>query len=237
MSEKLNFSSIIERGFTILGRNLAGALLLAILLAGLPGMFLQSQFPTSGQLPQNPGPLLLGSLLASIGQALLVGTLLYAVFRHMLGLAAPGFGTLFSYGIQISVPGILVALAVAFITGFGLVLFVVPGIIAMLMLYVAVPAAVMERLSVMAALRRSYQLTEGYRWVLLSFQIIVWVVSFLLGWIVEVLFRPLGVSMVAGVVVASLAAAFTSIVVGLIYHDLRRLKDGATAEDMVQALK
>lgn len=237
MSEKLDFSSIIERGFTILGRNLPGALLLAIILVGLPGIFLQSQFPVPGELPSNGGALLLAALLASVGQALLVGTLLYAVFRHMIGLGAANLGMLFSYGIQISVPGILVSLAVALVTGIGLALFIIPGIIFMLVFYVAVPAAVIERLSVVAAMRRSIQLTEGYRWVLLAFQIIVWIVSFLLGWVAELLFRPLGISMVAGVVIASLVSAFTAIVVGLIYHDLRRLKEGATAEDMVRPLK
>ena len=237
MPEKLQFPSIIERSFTILGRNLAGAIPLAIVLLGLPGLFLQSQFPIPGELPQNTLALLLAALAAAVGQALLVGTLLYAVFRHHLGLGAVSIGMLFSYGIQIAVPGILVSLAVALLTGVGLLLFVVPGLIFMLVFYVAVPAAVIERLSVSAALRRSIQLTEGSRWVLLAFQIIVWIVSLLLGWFIELLFRPLGLSMVAAVVIASVISAFTSIAVGVIYHDLRRMKDGATAEDMVRTLK
>jgi len=237
MPEKLNFSSIIERGFTILGRNLSGALLLALLLVGLPGLFLQSQIPMPGELPENTLLLLVSALIAAVGQALLVSALLYAVFRHLLGLGAASLGMLFGYGIQIAVPGILVSLAVALITGIGLVLFIVPGIILMLLLYVAVPAAVIERLTVGEALRRSIHLTEGSRWVLLSFQIIVWMVSLLLGWFVDVLFRPLGISVVVGLVVASLISAFTAIAVGLIYHDLRRIRDGATAEDMVRPLK
>lgn len=236
MPEKLQFSSIIERSFTILGRNLAAAVPLAVLLVGLPGLFLQSQFPMPGEMPQNPGGLLLAALIAVTGQALLVGTLLYAVFRHHLGLGAVNIGQLYSYGIQIAVPGILVALAVAVLTGVGLLLFIVPGLIFMLVFYVAVPAAVMERLSVPAALRRSIQLTEGSRWVLLAFQIIVWITSLLLGWFIELLFRPLGLSMVAAVVIASLVSALTSIAIGVIYHDLRLMKDGVTAEDMVRAL-
>lgn len=237
MPEKLQFSSIVERGFAILGRNLPGALLLALVLVGMPGLFLQSQFPVPGEMPENPGTLLLAALLAAVGQAVLVGTLLYAVFRHLMNLPPASLGMLLSYGIRISLPGILVSLAVAVITGVGLVLFVIPGIIFMLVLYVAVPAAVIEQLPVLAALRRSIQLTEGNRWLLLAFQIIVWVVSFLLGWIVDVIFRPLGLSMVASVIMASLVAAFTSIALGLIYHDLRRMKDGVTTEQMVSALK
>lgn len=236
MPEKLQFSSVIERSAAILGRNLAGAIPLAIVLVGLPGLFLQSQFPIPGQLPQNTLALLLAALLAAVGQALLVGTLLYAVFRYHLGLGAVSIGMLFGYGVQIAVPGILVSLAVALITGVGLMLFVVPGLIFMLVFYVAVPAAVMERLSVGAALRRSVRLTEGSRWVLLAFQIIVWIASLLLGWFVELLFRPTGLSMVAAVVVASLISAFTSIAVGVIYHDLRRMKDGISTEEMVRPL-
>ena len=237
MSEKLNFSSILERAFTIWGRNLPGALLLALVVVGLPGMYLQSQFPMPGEMPTNGGALLLGALFAAVGQAILVGTMLYAVLRHMLGLGPASIGVLYSYGIKISVPGILAGLAVALITGVGLVLFIVPGIIFMLVFYVAVPAAVAEQLPLVAALRRSIRLTEGNRWVLLAFQIIVWITSLLIGWVVDLIFRPLGISLVASVVVASLIAAFTAIIVGLIYHDLRAMKDGATAEDMVSALK
>lgn len=237
MSEKLDFSSILDRAFTILGRNLPGALLLALVMVGLPGLFLQSQFPMPGEMPTNAGALLLAALFAAVGQAILVGTMLYAVLRHMLGLGSASIGVLYSYGIRISVPGILVGLAVALITGIGLVLFIVPGIIFMLVLYVAVPAAVAEQLPLVPALRRSIRLTEGNRWVLLAFQIIVWIASLLIGVVVDLIFRPLGISLVASVLVASLISSFTAIIVGLIYHDLRVMKDGATAEDMVSTLK
>jgi len=187
-----------------------------------------------------------------VGQALLVGTLLYPVFRYHLGLGAVSIGQLYSYGIQIAVPGILVALAVALIAGIGVLLFsgiggllspgigvllsIVPYLILMVMFYVAVPAAVMERLSVITALRRSVQLTEGSRWLLLAFQIIVWITSLLAGWFVGQLFRPMGLSMVAAVLISSVISAFTSIAIGVIYHDLRQMRDGETAEDMVRTL-
>ncbi|HEX8118643.1 MAG TPA: hypothetical protein VF521_15315, partial [Pyrinomonadaceae bacterium] len=49
------------------------------------------------------------------------------------------------------------------VTTFGYILLIVPGIIFSLMFSVSVPAAIVERLGAVDAMRRSYELTKGYK--------------------------------------------------------------------------
>jgi uncharacterized membrane protein len=59
----------------------------------------------------------------------------------------------------------------------GLVLLVVPGIIAFCTFAVAVPVLLRERRGVIASLGRSRELTEGHRWKTLGISILLWVVQ------------------------------------------------------------
>lgn len=237
MPEKLQFSSIVERSLTILGRNLTGAALLSVLLVGLPGAFLATQLPMPGQESVNMLGFITGLLVLTVGQTLLIGSVLYAVFRHLIGLPPAGIGLLLSYGTQIALPSVVVALAVGLITGLGFLFFIVPGLIFSLVFFVAVPAAIIERLSVGEALRRSIELTQGHRWSLFAYLVIVWIASLLIGWFVSIVFHLVGLADVASVIVSSLISAFTAIVTSVVYHDLRHMQEGATAKNMVDALK
>ena len=61
----------------------------------------------------------------------------------------------------------------------GLVLLIVPGCVFMAALSVALPAAVMERVGLLQALSRSWQLTRGWRWEMFGLQaimLVVWVI-------------------------------------------------------------
>ncbi|MCH8685938.1 hypothetical protein [Pedomonas mirosovicensis] len=237
MPEKLQFSSIVERSFAILGRNLTGAALLSIVLVGVPSVLLSLQAPMAlGQPPENPLALILWMFVLFMGQNLLAGTMLYPTFRHLLGLPPAGIGLLLSYGAQLALHALVVAVAMAAIIGLGLFFFILPGVIFSLVFFVTMPVAIVERLPVKEALKRSVFLTEKNRWTLLGYQVIVWIASMLLSFFVGVVFHFVGLADVATVIVSSLVYAFTAIVTSVVYHDLRRMKEGATAEDMVRVL-
>lgn len=236
MSEKLQFSSIVERSLAVLGRNLTGVALVSVLLAGLPSMLLSAQLPMPGQQPASLTGFVLFLFLLLTGQNLLAGMMLYPAFRHQLGLAPPALGLLFSYGAQLAFQAIATALALAAAVGLGMLLFVLPGLIFALVFFVAMPAAIVERLPALEALKRSVQLTEGHRWTILGYMVILWIVSLLIGWAAGLVFSIFGLAEVAAVIVSSLIYAFSAIVTSLVYHDLRRLKEGTTAEDMVRTL-
>ncbi len=86
----------------------------------------------------------------------------YGVLQHMRGrdttigaCLRAGFGALF--------PVLFVALLAAALILIGTLFCIIPGIILSVMFAVAVPAAVEERPGPIAALRRSAELTDGYR--------------------------------------------------------------------------
>ena len=62
----------------------------------------------------------------------------------------------------------------------GAFVFLVPGIVLWLMFYVAVPAAAVEG-GVIAALRRSHELTNGHKWALLGVLALSFLAAFVLG--------------------------------------------------------
>jgi integral membrane sensor domain MASE1 len=103
---------------------------------------------------------------------------------------------------------------------------------------VAVPAAVVERPGVFAALGRSSELTKGHRWqilgLLLVYLLIVFGFSLLLGFAVLIVsFIPLLPVLVSAVGNAVLAA-FGAVVFTVLYSELRRIKDGVGVDVIAQ---
>ena len=116
----------------------------------------------------------------------------------------------------------------------GLVL-VIPAFIVMAMLYVAMPACVVERLGPIKSTGRSAQLTKGYRWRVFGLLFVIIVV----GAIIQGLLAGL-VSAMAGRVVAQLVVlvwnavfgAFNATVVVVAYRDLRVAKEGVDTDQI-----
>jgi hypothetical protein len=116
----------------------------------------------------------------------------------------------------------------------GLLLLAVPGIIVMLMLWVAVPVAVTEKPGVMASLRRSRELTDGHKARLLVILVIVWCASYALHAALEDAFEPsaLAVVWLARDAVLGLFYALTAAVA---YAQLRALKEGTQMPELARA--
>ncbi len=89
-----------------------------------------------------------------------------------------------SRGIQTVIPVILIYVITAILVGIGLVLLIIPGLIAMAGLYLAVPAKLAENISFYSSIPRSWQLTKGCRlsiWgMLLVFLVLGLIISFVL---------------------------------------------------------
>jgi hypothetical protein len=126
-------------------------------------------------------------------------------------------------------------LAVAAIVGaavcFGLMLLVVPGVIAYLIWVFAAPAVVMERASASPALRRSVLLTRGHRGRILGTVALSMIIGSVAGAIVSSLVGAiigttsavtlLVVTQLVAVFVGGLTSAWTGAVVALLYIDVR----------------
>ncbi len=125
---------------------------------------------------------------------------------------------------------ILVGMLVFILMTLGFVL-IIPGIIVAVALSVAIPVTIVEGLPATASLHRSWALTDGNRWRIfglflitaIAFGIYGFIVAFVMGAAVlletsmeDVLFDFLLLP----------ASVLLSVVIAVIYHQLRRAKDG-----------
>jgi len=115
----------------------------------------------------------------------------------------------------------------------GAILFVVPGIIAALALWVAVPVAVVERPGVINSLKRSIELTNGYRWSILGLLVVASIVGAVVSYAASLLLDPTSPLPAAITsIVDGVTAAFSAIVAAVGYQQLRQAKEGVNVDQL-----
>lgn len=191
----------------------------------------------------------------SIPAAIVFAGLATALVSSILYMALSGVATVIAAGDAMGDPstvgrrlvGRVVPLLVlsAVITVFvlvGLVLLIVPGIIAYLLWVMAAPVSVMERRNLWPALRRSRELSHGYRWrmfgILLLLGLITGGIDLLLTGFVTVALTGYGdtigslsataafvIVQFVGVAIAAVTGSWSAAVVAILYIDLRVRKE------------
>ncbi len=138
---------------------------------------------------------------------------------------------------------LLVAVVVAVLSTVGLALFVVPGVLAYLVLVLAGPAVIMERAPLPVALRRSFALTAGQRGRIFGLVLVSNLLVGIAGAIVVSVLTPvvgsafgspdavtgLVISEVLTAVVALFASAYVASVVAVLYIEIRVRTEGLGA--------
>jgi hypothetical protein len=139
---------------------------------------------------------------------------------------------------------ILVALVRELSEMVGLILLIVPGVIAVLALWVAIPVCIVERLGVVASIRRSLELTRGQRGQLFLMLIVIWLLvvvfpAFLIG-VAAKLIDPLVAagSFNLGHLSFGLKSAYGNLIYASAYAcayvELRSLKEGVGADSVAR---
>jgi hypothetical protein len=120
---------------------------------------------------------------------------------------------------------------------FGLVLLVVPGLIALAMLYVAIPVCVIEQRGVTASLNRSAALTKGHRWSVFGLLLVVTLGSVVVMLLVEqvalMTVGPIGQA-IAEYAEQVVYIPSTAIVGTVVYQALRTAKEGPDIETVAE---
>lgn len=162
----------------------------------------------------------------------------YGTVQDLRGRRA-GIGDIMSHTIAALLSALGVAVLATLIALAGSILLVVPGIIAMCMLYVALPVAVVERPGVLGSLRRSRELTKGNRWQIFALFIVAYVVSSLLqmlGGFANLAVAGLTdiaiIGELPGLLTTVLSYAWSAVLSAVAYHQLRIAKDGVDAEEI-----
>jgi len=232
MAPEFRIGAVVRRSFAVLAANIAPFFLLGVLFT-LPShleLFLP-EFSTSADLSWIA---IVAAIIGFLCLNLLTATIVYGTIVQLRGshasildCVAKGLGLLF--------PVLIVSLLAGLLIGLATMLLVIPGFFLFTILWVAVPAAVVERPGIIGSLRRSAQLTKGYRWqvfgVIAIFMIIGFVVNFVLiapvvGAMASGAVWSSGLAGVVIVAVQALTSALSSVAVAVGYHDLRIAKEG-----------
>jgi hypothetical protein len=225
---------VLSKTFSVFGSKLGSFLLLAFipLIPVLAVTLLTLAGPQRG--PPASSAAALGGLIGILTFVLGIvaqATTLYGAFQQMGGRPFSIAQSL-SVGLKRSLPVFGVALLAGLGTALAAMLFLVPGIIVACMLYVAVPACVIEKMNVMASLNRSALLTRGYRWQVFGLLALVTII----GLIAQFVLAWLGGVMLWGKLLTFcwlvIATSFGAVLAAVVYHDLRVAKEGIDIDNL-----
>jgi hypothetical protein len=138
-------------------------------------------------------------------------------------------------------PYVGVLLLVTLATMAGFIFLIVPGIMIAIAFAVAMPVIISEPgRGVMGALRRSRDLTRGYRWRIFLLGLLYFVASAMvlaISVLSEVsLHLPIAIwGLTFGLLVSVAGNLFTAVGVAVLYFELRKAKDGGSASDVAAA--
>src|SRR5262249_11459126 len=105
----------------------------------------------------------------------------------------------------------------------------------LLMLWVAIPVAVVERPGMFRSLSRSRELTRGFRWRLLGVLLVIFVASTAASWLVELILNPVFEPVIKSIVTLVVQTAFTAlwaVASAVSYYMLRTSKEGVEIEQI-----
>jgi len=174
--------------------------------------------------------LLLHFVLSAVCEAMIV----YATFQALRGRPVRP-GESIARGLQRFGPVVLTSILSTVIVTLGFVLLIIPGLIASVVLCVALPACVVERLGPIESVERSSFLSRGYRWPIFGAFFAIGIVSSIAGAVISALTAgagPVWLSPAISLVFNTLVNAYQTVLVAIIYHDLRVVKDGIDLEQI-----
>jgi hypothetical protein len=252
---------VISRLFSVLGRNFAAFLMLALLLVGLPTAA-SSLLQLIGMLPAfaNSGAadptgfnavafafLPVTWLIGAMANAVLQGAVIHGTVSDLSGRRVT-FAEALGTGLRFFLPLVGVGLIAAVCCFFGYLVFIVPGVLLALAWSVAAPVAVTERTGVFGAFTRSSDLTRNHRGAIFALAIIAIVVGLIFQGTATVLVTggalSIGGANSGAIVNVVIVQAVTNLVaqtanaligsagVASVYYELRYVKEGVGAEQL-----
>jgi hypothetical protein len=238
--EGFRIGRVLSKSLEILTGNFPKYLLFGAVIA-VPGLLFE--LTAKPQSTINPGVqqalppsyfgVAIGGFLISIAIGIVVygvcqSAMIYGAFQDIRGRPFQ-IGASIRRGLIRFLPVIGAVICAGILIVVGLVLFIVPGVMLLMMFFVIVPVCVVEGLGPIKSLGRSFRLTEGHRWRILAIYLIPVIVIAIINF---VLTRHAVISLNATVVtiitflVSAIGGSYRAIVNIVTYHDLRAVKEG-----------
>jgi uncharacterized membrane protein len=116
----------------------------------------------------------------------------------------------------------------------GAMLLLIPGLILLVMWYVAVPSTVVEQTGPIQSLGRSRQLTKGFRWKLFGLLLVTMLISGIGGGLIAFVtyYGSHPVQVVTQVIWGGVAGGFSSVLIAVTYYYLRVAKEGVDIDQI-----
>jgi len=237
---QFRIGAVIGRGFSILFRNIVPFGLLALIVYSPYIVLIALGLDSSTGFEEDSGLFIAIALAAGFGYMLLYfllnAAVVYGTVQDLRGGKAT-LGACLGRGLSTIFPVIGAGVLVWLVTALGAIVFVIPGIIAMVMLWVAIPVAVTERKGPVESLSRSSELTKGNRWGIFGIIFLVGILNAVVGTVIQLgLGAASGEASMAAVVLSTLSEIFFALLFAVIsavaYHDLRAAKEGTDIEQI-----
>jgi hypothetical protein len=263
MGERIRISEfriggVISQGFSVFFRNIGAFLVLgAIVLsplavlnliylegfvgAGIPGADgVDPSVDIAGDDMPDPRAIGFGlayGLLQLLLSVLLTVAAVFLTVREIRGQRA-SVGEALRIGLGRVLPVLGVAILVSLAIGLGFIALVVPGLILLVMFWVAVPVAVVEQPGVLASLRRSAALTRGHRWKIFAILLIMMLIAIgfsplagIAAWLISSVFGTFGI-VVADYLWSIVVGSISAVMPAVTYHHLRAVKEGTDIDQL-----
>ena len=216
--------SVLGRSLAILMAHVASFLLLSA-VALLPFLGAMYYFVRNGS---EAVQAFLMAALSLVLQMLCTAVILHASIEDMRGQPVhPLDSVAKAFARLLPILGLSLCTTIATLAGFLLVL--VPGFVVLAILFVALPACLVERRGPIASMVRSADLTRGHRWQLFGLAVVMGLAKQLVDWTIPGALAGAGgitLPVILSFAWATLWVAYQSVITAVVYHDLRALKEG-----------
>lgn len=256
MRTQLEVGDVIGRSFSVWTSNLLQFAAIAIVFS-IPFILIQAS-PALFGAPQ--GAAYVGQFGNFLVGQIVTGMIAFAVFQTISS-GTSDIGR--SMSVAFSKFGVLLiaSILVSILTGIGLMLCLVPGIIALIVFSVMIPSIVVEKLGPIDGMNRSVELTKGHRLQVFLIYLVLGVLYMVVfggiacfgGFAVagagsgigegfqagqEVAASPvLGLVQVGGGILGALVMTFQATLASVIYTDLREIKEGTNVDQIIDVFK
>jgi hypothetical protein len=176
------------------------------------------------------GFLLVWVLIFTLSQSMMI----HGVFQDMRGRKFE-IGVSIARGLRRFFPVIGTSIYAFFLVMIGMFLIIVPGFMAITMLFVVIPVCVVEGLGPGASIKRSRELTRGQRWRILAVYLAPAIVIAICNIVLlRIGYRSLSLpAYTAGsFLIASIGSSHQAVANIVTYHDLRAAKEGLQIEQL-----
>lgn len=171
--------------------------------------------------------------------ALVQGALTYGVVTSLRGSGDENLWSIGKRSLSVLPRIALLSVVVVILVVLAGVFLVVPGIIVGMILYVAVPASVMEGGGIGKSLRRSAELTKGNRGKLFLIALVLsvpmQVAAIVLVLTIGSMLGPVFTTILSTLILQILLGGVLATCTAVAYHDLRIIKEGVDTEEIATA--